>query len=86
MNKKLVWYLKAQAGVLLFPFGLCLLGEAVIHKATGQPWFWLGTLSLVVINTGIGLMIDSQLLRGFPREDASKSAVATERNDTPAAT
>jgi hypothetical protein len=86
MNKKLVWYLKAQAGVLLFPFGLCLLGEAVIHKATGQPWFWLGTLSLIVINTGVGLMIDSQLLRGFPRENSSQPAVASDRNDTSAAT
>ncbi|PZV19345.1 MAG: hypothetical protein DCF22_00245 [Leptolyngbya sp.] len=68
MNKKLVWYLKAQAGVLLFPLGLCLLGEAVIHKGSGQPWFWLGTLSLVVVNTGVGLMIESGLISGFPRD------------------
>jgi len=68
MNKKLVWYLKAQAGVLLFPMGLCLLGEAVIRKGSGQPWFWLGTLSLVVVNTGVGLMIKSGLISGFPRD------------------
>ena len=68
MNKKLVWYLKAQAGVLLFPMGLCLLGEAVIHKGSGQPWFWLGTLSLVVVNSGVGLMIESGLISGFPRD------------------
>ncbi len=68
MNKKLVWYLKAQAGVLLFPMGLCLLGEAVIRKGSGQPWFWLGTLSLVVVNTGVGLMIESGLISGFPRD------------------
>lgn len=86
MNKKLVWYLKAQAGVLLFPFGLSLFGEAVIQKANHQPYFWLGTLSLIVINTGVGLMIDSQLLRGFPRQDAKPTTVATERDDTPAAT
>jgi hypothetical protein len=69
MNKKLLWYLKAQAGVLLFPMGLCLLGEAVIHKGSGQPWFWLGTLSLIVVNTGIGLMIESGLISGFPRDE-----------------
>lgn len=83
MNKKLVWYLKAQAGVLLFPFGLSLLGEATIQKANHEPYFWLGTLSLVVINTGVGLMIDSQLLRGFPRDqDAQPTpSTATESSD-----
>jgi hypothetical protein len=70
MNKKLIWYLKAQAGVLLFPLGLCLFGEAVIYKGSDRPWFWLGTLSLVVINTGIGLMIESGLISGFPRDNS----------------
>ena len=32
----------------------------------GGPWFWYGTLSLICINAGIGLMIDSGLTRGFP--------------------
>ena len=70
MKQRLVWYLKAQLGVLLFPAGLCLFGEAVIRKASpsGEGWFWLGTASLICINAGIGLMIDSGLLRGFPRE------------------
>ncbi len=66
MNGKLIWYLKAQAGVLLLPAGLCLFGQAVNNKGSGEPWFWLGTLSLIVINTGLGLMIDSGLLRGYP--------------------
>ena len=66
MNAKLTWYLKAQAGVLLLPAGLCLFGQAVINKGAEQPWFWLGTLSLIVINTGLGLMIDSGLIRGYP--------------------
>jgi hypothetical protein len=75
MNKKLIWYLKAQAGVLLFPLGLCLFGEATLHKGSGQPWFWLGTLSLIVINAGIGLMIESGLIGGFPRnsQDGNQS-------------
>ena len=66
------WYLKAQAGVLLLPIGLCLFGEAVSRKVVqmlgGQAggWFWTGTLSLICINAGIGLMIDSGLTRGFP--------------------
>lgn len=73
MNKKLIWYLKAQAGVLLFPFGLSLFGEAVIQKGAGQPYFWLGTLSLIVINSGVGLMIESGLISGFPRDTPSET-------------
>ena len=66
------WYLKAQAGVLLLPVGLCLFGEAVSRRVVqlmgGQAgeWFWTGTLSLICINAGIGLMIDSGMTRGFP--------------------
>lgn len=79
---KIRWYVKAQLGVLLLPAGLCLFGEAVIRKglatlsalaapATGVaaagPWFWYGTLGLILINAGVGLMIESGLLRGYPR-------------------
>ena len=66
------WYLKAQSGVLLLPVGLCLFGEAVSRRVVqlmgGQAgeWFWTGTLSLICINAGIGLMIDSGLTKGFP--------------------
>ena len=64
--------MKAQAGVLLLPVGLCLFGEAVSRRVVqlmgGQAGegFWTGTLSLICINAGIGLMIDSGLTRGFP--------------------
>jgi len=30
------------------------------------PWFWVGTLGLVLINAGVGLMIESGLRRGYP--------------------
>ena len=72
ITSRLRWYLKAQAGVLLLPVGLCLFGEAVARKVvqrmggSAAPWFWIGTLSLVCINTGIGLMIESGLLKGYP--------------------
>ena len=77
------WYLKAQAGVLLLPVGLCLFGEAVSRRVVqlmgGQAgeWFWTGTLSLICINAGVGLMIDSGMTRGFPGRrngDASSSS------------
>ena len=72
MNKKLIWYIKAQAGVLLFPFGLSLFGEAVTKRIEGEPWFWLGTISLAVINAGVGLMIESGLISGFPRDKSAQ--------------
>ncbi len=68
MNKKLVWYIKAQIGVLMFPLGLCLFGEAITQRINGHPWFWWGTISLIVINAGIGLMIESGLISGFPKD------------------
>ena len=65
--RKIRWYVKAQLGVLLLPAGLCLFGEAVIRKGLEQgPWFWFGILGLILINAGVGLMIESGLLRGYP--------------------
>ena len=83
--QKFRWYLKAQLGVLMLPAGLCLFGEAVIRKgiqtlaasaktvdpiADPGPWFWYGTFGLILINAGIGLMIESGLLRGYPRRSS----------------
>jgi hypothetical protein len=34
--------------------------------ADAGPWFWYGTLGLVLINAGVGLMIESGLRRGYP--------------------
>ena len=31
------------------------------------PWFWYGMLGLILINAGVGLMVESGLLRGYPR-------------------
>ena len=65
------WYVRAQLGILLLPAGLCLFGEAVSRRTLqlaggdGGPWWWYGTLSLILINAGVGLMIESGLLRGY---------------------
>ena len=74
------WYLKAQIGVLLLPIGLCLFGEAVSRRVVqlmgGQAgeWFWTGTLSLICINAGVGLMIDSGMTKGFPNRKGQSSS------------
>ena len=84
--QKIRWYVKAQLGVLMLPAGLCLFGEAVIRNgiqtlaasakavdpiADAGPWFWYGTFGLILINAGVGLMIESGLLRGYPRRPSS---------------
>ena len=77
-SSPLRWYVRAQLGVLLLPAGLCLFGEAVSRRtlqlagSDGGPWWWYGTLSLIVINTGVGLMIESGLLRGYPGRQTTR--------------
>ena len=77
-SSPLRWYLRAQLGILLLPAGLCLFGEAVSRRTLqlaggtgGGPWWWYGTFSLILINAGIGLMIESGLLRGYPNQRKS---------------
>ena len=41
-------------------------GVALNFLKTPGPWFWYGTLGLILINAGVGLMIESGLLRGYP--------------------
>jgi len=50
------WLIFAVSGLSLTGFGLSLLGESIISKHEKRSWFWLGTLSLVVINSGISLV------------------------------
>ena len=60
---KTKWIALAVAGLLLNGAGLSLLGEAIIRKATPEAsfhdWFWLGTLSIVLINAGICCVVDA---------------------------
>jgi hypothetical protein len=76
--QKIRWYIRAQLGVLLLPLGLCLVGEAITRRtlqlaalnqqsAASGPWFWYGTLGLICVTAGVGLMVESGLLRGYPR-------------------
>jgi hypothetical protein len=54
------WLTYAIAGLLLCGFGLSLFGEAIIIKAShGDTWVWVGvgTLALVVFNSGLCLVV-----------------------------
>tara|TARA_B100001173_G_scaffold288479_1_gene277646 strand:+ start:176 stop:364 length:189 start_codon:yes stop_codon:yes gene_type:complete len=54
---KLKQYLFALLGLILFSSGMCFLGESIILKYEGNSWFISGTISLILINLGLGLMI-----------------------------
>lgn len=56
------WLAEAIGGLILIGFGLSLFGQSVIYKSRGdsvKKWFWWGTLSLIVINSGICVFGDA---------------------------
>ena len=56
MNKKRKWFVYSVISLLIFGFGLSLLGEAIIMKyQNSNNWVLLGTLSLIVTNLGLCL-------------------------------
>jgi len=50
----------ALLGLILFSSGLCVFGEALISKHENNNWFLVGTISLILINAGLGLMIKNK--------------------------
>ena len=50
---KLKWLTLSISGLILIGLGLSLLGEAIILKYEKKPFFWLGTLALIVVNSGL---------------------------------
>ena len=56
MNKKRKWLVYSVISLLIFAFGLSLLGEAIIMKyQNSNNWVLLGTVSLIVTNSGLCL-------------------------------
>ena len=47
------WFWFAVIGLALNGFGLSVVGEAIIAKFKGEAWFLLGTLGLILINSGL---------------------------------
>ena len=50
----------ALLGLILFSSGICILGESIIMKYESQNWVLYGTISLILINAGLGLMIKNK--------------------------
>lgn len=58
------WLLFSVGGLMTIGFGLSLLGEAIQHKMQQNiAWIGLGTLALVVTNTGICLVAEATILK-----------------------
>lgn len=56
MSAKTKWLLYSVSGLLIFGFGLSLLGEAILLKYTNSPYWGIGgALALIVTNTGLCL-------------------------------
>ena len=53
-------YALALIGLILFSSGLCIFGEAVISKYENTNWVLTGTIALILINAGLGLMIKNK--------------------------
>lgn len=48
---------------MLIGTGLSVLGEAIIAKSNGEAWFLVGTLALILVNSGICLVAGAVILR-----------------------
>lgn len=53
MTPRVKWLVFSPLGLALIGFGLTLVTDAARAKSSGEPWFWYGTLALVVFNAGI---------------------------------
>ena len=64
VNQKRICLVKryglALLGLILFSSGLCVFGEALVSKYENNNWFLVGTISLILINAGLGLMIKNK--------------------------
>ena len=50
------WLVFSILGLILIGAGVSIVGEAIIRKAAGSAWFWIGTGGLVVLNTGVSFV------------------------------
>ena len=55
------WLILSFVGILILSSGLCFFGEALTLKNNGKAWFLFGTISLILINAGVSLMIGANI-------------------------
>jgi uncharacterized membrane protein HdeD (DUF308 family) len=62
-RNRLRWWLYSVGGLLLIGAGLSILGEAIIAKSRCEAWFLVGTLAIILVNTGICLVAGAVIVR-----------------------
>ena len=62
-RNRLRWWLYSVGGLLLIGAGISILGEAIIAKSRGEAWFLVGTLAIILVNTGICLVAGAVIVR-----------------------
>ena len=72
MSLKVKWLAFCIFGLVLIGAGFSIAGEAIILKSVGEPWFWMGTGGLVVLNTGVsffgsGVVARTRMTKGTER-------------------
>jgi|TARA_B100001093_G_scaffold91816_1_gene83932 hypothetical protein len=55
------WLFLSFVGILTLSSGLCFFGEALTLKNNDKAWFLFGTISLILINAGVSLMIGANI-------------------------
>ena len=55
------WLILSFVGILILSSGLCFFGEALTLKNNDKAWFLFGTISLILINAGVSLMIGANI-------------------------
>ena len=58
MTHQQKWMILSPTGLTLIGLGLSITLEAARAKGAGDPWFWLGTLGLIVVNAGVACFGD----------------------------
>jgi hypothetical protein len=58
MTHQQKWMILSPTGLSLIGLGLSITLEASRAKGAGEPWFWLGTLGLIVANAGVACFGD----------------------------
>jgi len=70
------WMIQAPLGLVILGFGVCLIAESAMLKASGASWMqWVpaGTISLCVFNSGLCIFGNSILERvRYERENEGK--------------
>ena len=62
-RNRLRWWLYSVGGLLLIGAGLSILGEAIIAKSRCEAWILVGTLAIILVNTGICLVAGAVIVR-----------------------